>query len=242
MVEIAITLVEHPEWARGPTRIEGNAVILDESRAERYWFYETEEVDTIAFDLAAMALHRSGRNPEQVRAFARRYGLLWHGADKLGSGDCRESLDSWWDEAQRLSSVLFISIRLGQAMREGTAAPIRKYLDSLGITFDPPTDETYLMAATTMIARLLNQGLQDSKWGMTVSKPGDMRLAHYPPNLVSAAHANLAMLTATKTEFKECPGCGRAFLPDSGKQKYHDPLCATKSRQRRWKRKKSDPV
>ena len=121
-------------------------------------------------------------------------------------------------------------------MREGSAAPVRKYLESLGISFDPPTDETYLMAATTIIGRLLNQGLQESRWGMTVGEPGEILLAHYPPNLVSAAHANLAMLVATKAEFKECPGCGRAFLPESGKQKYHDPQCATRSRQRKWKR------
>ncbi len=91
MVEVAVTLIEHPEWVKGHAVIEGNAVVLDESRAEKYWFYESEEADKIAFDLAAMALHRSGRDPEQVRAFVRRYGLLWHGADKL----VRNQATSW---------------------------------------------------------------------------------------------------------------------------------------------------
>jgi hypothetical protein len=73
------------------------------------------------------------------------------------------------------------------------------------------------------------------EWRTEVKEPGDIRLAYSPLNLVSAAYADLAALVATKAEFKECPGCGRAFLPGSGKQKYHDPQYATRSRQRRWK-------
>jgi len=70
---------------------------------------------------------------------------------------------------------------------------------------------------------------------MEVNEPGDIRLAYSRLNLISAAYAELAALVATKAEFKECSGCGRAFLPGSGKQKYHGPQCATRSRQRRWK-------
>jgi hypothetical protein len=172
-----------------------------------------------------------------VLLLVRRYGLLWHGKDELGTGNCRECLDDWWQEAEKLSSVLLTSIRLGEAMRKGSAAPIRKYFEGLGISFE--TDEAYLMAASTVAARLINWGLQDTKWGMVVGEPGELRLAHYPPNLVSAAYANLGALIATKAEFKECPGCSRAFLPSSGMQKYHDPQCATKARQRKWKREKA---
>jgi hypothetical protein len=240
MVEVAVTLAQHPEWARGPAFVEGNEVVLDESRAESYWLHRPKQVEQMAFDLAAMAFHRSGRDPQQAVAFVRRYGLLWHGLDEVGSGSCRESLDDWWHEAEKLSSMLLISIRLGEAMREGSAAPVRQYFEGLGIGFE--ADETYLMAATTAVARLINQGLQNTKWGMVVGEPGELRLAHYPPNLVSAAYADLGALIATKAEFKECPGCGRAFLPSSGKQNYHEPQCATKSRQRKWKRSKSNRV
>ena len=70
---------------------------------------------------------------------------------------------------------------------------------------------------------------------MEVNEPGDIRLAYSTLNLISAAYADLAALVVTKAEFKECSGCGRAFLPGSGKQKYHNPRCATRSRQRRGK-------
>ena len=56
---------------------------------------------------------------------------------------------------------------------------------------------------------------------MEVNEPGDIRLAYSPLNLISAAYADLAALVATKAEVKECSGYGRAFLPGSGKHKYH---------------------
>lgn len=153
MVEVAISLVQQPEWARGPAFVERNEVVLDESRAERYWLYESEQAERMAFDLAAMAFLGSGRNTQQVVAFVRRYGLLWHGADKLGSGQCREPLDDWWLEAEKLSTVLYMSTRLGDALREGSPAPIRRFLEGLGLSFDAPTDEIYLMAAATIASR-----------------------------------------------------------------------------------------
>jgi hypothetical protein len=163
---------------------------------------------------------------------------LWHGTNELGSGDCRESLDDWWHEAEKLSSLLLTSVRLGEAMREGSAAPVRKHFEALSIRLG--TDEAYLMAATTIAARLINQGMQDTKWGMDVIEPRELRLTHYPPNLVSAPYANLGALISKKVGFKECPGCGRVFLPASGKQKYHDQNCATRTRQRKWKRHKPE--
>jgi hypothetical protein len=69
LVEVAINLVQHPAWARGPASVEGNEVVLDGSRAERYLLHEREQVEQMAFDLAAMAFHRSGRDPQQAVAF-----------------------------------------------------------------------------------------------------------------------------------------------------------------------------
>ena len=87
----------------------------------------------MAFDLAAMAFHGSGRDPRQALAFVRRYGLLWHGVDGLGSGGCREPLADWWLEAEKLSTVLLTSVRLGEAIREDSTAPVRRHFAGLGI-------------------------------------------------------------------------------------------------------------
>jgi len=42
-------------------------------------------------------------------------------------------------------------------MREGSVAPVRKHFEALSIRFG--TDEAYLMAATIIAARLINQGM-----------------------------------------------------------------------------------
>jgi hypothetical protein len=252
-VEGTIISVQHPEWPRGPAFVEGNEVVLDESRAERYWLHEPAQAGQMAFDLAAMALDdRSGRRDTgHAMAFVQRYGLLWHGVEALGSGGCRESLDDWRHEAQKLYSLLLTSVRLGEAIREGSATPVRRHFERyflnhfvmdgadysvLDERLHSELNEAYLMTATKFAALSINQGMQDTKWGMSVSEPGELRLTSYPSDLVSAAYANLGVLTSKRVEFKECPGCGRVFLPASGKQKYHDPQCATRTRQRKWKR------
>ena len=74
-------------------------------------------------------------------------------------------------------------------MREGSAAPVWKLFEGLGISFE--TDETYLMAATTSITRLIKQGLHGSEWRMKVNEPGDIRLAYSPLDLISAAYAEI---------------------------------------------------
>ena len=89
--------------------------------------------------------------------------------------------------------------------------------------------------SSSFLEEFFSETCGTGEWRMEVNEPGDIRLAYSPLNLISAAYADLAALVATKAEFKECSGCGRAFLPGSGKQKYHDPQCATRSRQRRWK-------
>jgi hypothetical protein len=149
-------------------------------------------------------------------------------------------LDEWWLAAEPLFSVLSVSAALGEAMRDDSAAPVERFFARIGgLPFDFESDEGYIMAATTIAARLINQGLQNGHWGMvTTARPGELKLAYFPSNLVDAAYANLASLIATRAEFKECPGCGRMFAPASGKQKYHSPQCATRARQRRWKREK----
>ena len=185
---------------------------------------------------------RFSGGPDQARAFVRRYGLLWHGPDKLGSDECRESLDDWWSAAEGLSAVLAMSVALGEAMREESADPIRRFFREragLQVNFGDSTDEAYIRAATTIVARLLNDGQQDGHLGFVTAGLGELQLAYYSTNLVAAAYANIGALVATKAEFKQCPGGGRIFQPESGRQKYHDRQCAIRARQRKWKREKS---
>ena len=81
-----VAWVGFSEWVRGPARIADGEVILDEDRAERY---TPHSIDQAIFELAAASDY------QDLRAFVRRYGLLWHGPDSLGTGECRESVSNW---------------------------------------------------------------------------------------------------------------------------------------------------
>jgi uncharacterized OB-fold protein len=67
------------------------------------------------------------------------------------------------------------------------------------------------------------------------SELGKFALQIAPQNLEGAAYASYASVMAQRREIKECPGCGRMFFPDSGRQKYCTKSCASTSRWRRWK-------
>ena len=55
--------------------------------------------------------------------------------------------------------------------------------------------------------------------GVSVIEPGELRLTHYPSNLVSTASAKLGALVTKRVEFKECPDmavCSGVRLVSSG--------------------------
>jgi hypothetical protein len=84
----------------------GEEIVLDEDKAELYNIQATTDVE--------FALERLDEDdPESAVAFAERYGLLWHGAGELGTGECRERLDDWW----RVSREMFVVINLYRALR-----------------------------------------------------------------------------------------------------------------------------
>src|SRR5215213_2902466 len=102
--------VGFPEWVRGPARIIDSEIILDENRAERY---VPDHLDRAIFELAACSDY------QDFRAFLRRYGLLWHGPNSLGTGECRESVAEWQEAVYEANLILLLYMKLGEAERTG---------------------------------------------------------------------------------------------------------------------------
>lgn len=265
MVEgISVTEARFPEWARGPARIVGDEIVLDEERAERYLLGEAMYVEFALEDL-------NEDYPQSAAAFARRYGLLWHGANSLGTGDCREPLEDWWSIAWELHFVLTLYRGVQESLRSGSTEPLRGLeidwsaidwsalmvgggssqgwvdLDSRAQVNEDyeDTDEQYLADICHVIAGFVNLGLEDCKPGfLSLTMPGDeydqpgkFGLQVAPQNLVGAAYASYARVIAKRQEIRECPGCGRIFFPESGRQKYCTKSCASTSRWHRWKQR-----
>src|SRR5215210_6166532 len=142
-----VAWVGFPEWVRGPARIADGEVILDEDRAERY---AAHSIDQAIFELAA------ANDYQDVRAFVRRYGLLWHGPESLGTGECRESLSDWQTAVYEAATVLLLYMKLREAARTGSADPVR----SLNMTWEGvpenSNDEDYLKQVSMGLAGLMN--------------------------------------------------------------------------------------
>lgn len=243
---------QFPQWVKGPARIEGDEIVLDEERAEPYYIHGPENLFT---DLASLVPSRPDFRSQDAVRFVRHHGLLWHGPEAVGRGDVREALNDWWQAGARLSILIRLYQRLLEGVRTGSAEPIR----SLGYRFPRITgseqwgdDEYGLMMASGMLAGFINDRLANCSHaiaagcgfqgedGEPLADPGVFFYDVQPPNLESAAYAHLAGLMVVRAEIKECPGCGRPFTPTSGKQKYHSTSCGSTTRGRRFREKQSD--
>jgi hypothetical protein len=234
-----VAWVGFPEWVRGPSRVVDGEIILDEDRAEHY---TPDNLDRAIFDLAGVSHY------QDVRAFVRRYGLLWHGPNSLGTGECRESVSEWQEATYEANVILLLYMKLWEAERIGSADPLR----SLNMTWqgmpETSTDEDYLKQISTGLAGLINNHV--AQYPMVLipafrfeekAPPGEFDFGREPPNLQKALYTNLATMIGQRAELKECVGCGRLFHPESGKQKYCTKSCASTSRWRRWKEQLERP-
>src|SRR5215211_5475674 len=175
-------------------------------------------------------------------------------------GVARERLSDWWDVAYELHFVLTLYRSVQESLRTGSVEPIRSLeidwsaIDWSSLTVDGslPRDrpgEGLNREADTGedYTDEMNLGLEDCEVGflsLTMpgeehNQPGKFGLQIAPQNLVGAAYASYASVIAKRQEIKECPGCGRMFFPESGRQKYCTKTCASTSRWRRWKARQS---
>jgi hypothetical protein len=241
---------QFPQWIKGPARIEEEEIVLDGGRAETYYIHEPED---LLFDLTTLyPSHPNFKTQDAVR-FVRRHGLLWHGPEAVARSEYRESLEDWWYAGATLSVTITLYKKLMEGVETGSAEPVR----SLGFhpvrvpgTQQWGDDEYELMVASMMLASQINERLADCSHaiaaacgfmgadGGPLAGPGLFMYDIRPPNLESAAYAHLAQLIVARAEIKDCPGCGRPFTPESGKQKYHSPSCASTSRGRRFREKR----
>jgi len=231
-------LLGFPKWLRGPARIVGGEVVLDEERAERYTPYH---MDRAIFELAALV-----QSKDNIGAFVRRYGLLRREPELLGTGKCRESVSEWHDAIQGAWAAVHLYRKLREAAKTGSADPVR----ALGIDWtkgpETSTDKEYLEWQSILLAKLINDQLRHCPTALVPASSSEQEtelggfvFTSTPPDLLTAAYADFATLVATRAELKECPGFGLLFHPKSGKQKYHDPSCAGSARWRRWKEKQT---
>jgi hypothetical protein len=235
---------QFPRWVRGPARIEGDEVVLDCGRAEEY---DIPTAKDLPFDLAFLAplSARFGLQLARVVPFVRRYGLLRHGPEESDAGELRERLDDWKEAAAEMAFILEQYRQLREAVRTNSLEPVRPLIDawSAGPATFSVNESEYLAQLSAVFAERMTAHLQGCTVGMTAaavlnvkdSRPGRFLVTFHPPDLVAAAYVRLVQSIVSQAPLEECPGCGRIFEPESGKQKYHSKACATTTRGRRWR-------
>ena len=254
-METAPVRVLSPVWARGRARVENEEIILDEARAEEYGFENPEASERMAFDLAVLSLHPGDK--KEVVSFVGRYGLLWHGADDLGSGECRESLQDWWAESARLYLVGLFYDALMKSKRDESVKPIQTLLRRSAAPGFPalsPSSEdfhqNYVTLASIMLQEMINEGLNAGPneippsstgkrrcwWGLQAVGSGEFRLAQYPPDLLSRAYSAFSVLIAGNVETRFCPVCGIQFRPRT-RRSVACPDHVSTYRNQRWREK-----
>jgi uncharacterized protein YciU (UPF0263 family) len=236
-------LAQYPQWVRGPARIVEDEVVLDGERAERYYLHDNE--NELMFDFAALAADFEDLDERDVLAFVRRYGLLRHGAEDLDAGECRESLVDILVEAAFFAELLDLYTRLKKSIRAGSTALLRTGpIDvSASLGLGPTDDDSILMArASILLGEQITKALAGCSHGVVSAavgfldrSPDRFMLSIVPPDLLSLVYTRFAQILVERVPMAECPGCGRSFVPKSGKQKYCASSCASTSRWRRWK-------
>ena len=141
-------------------------------------------------------------------------------------------------------------MRLRESARSGSAGSLRSgpvdyaAFEGLGVTEE---DDDLIEFSSLLLAETISWRLKGCDLGISSSlgldvqprEPLTFLLTQNPPDLLTAAYAQLAMAMVNRAPMQECLGCGKMFIPESGKQKYCTPSCASTNRWRRWKERQA---
>jgi hypothetical protein len=227
-------------WMRGPAQVIGSEVVLDEAKAETYLLGDPKEDERMAFALAALPFAGPSPSPKGIKDFVWRYGLLWHGAESLDTGQCRESLQDWAAASIQLGFVGALYQKLADSREQETIRELQVLMRQYG-QFFPKAEESqdkYWLFAAARLRDLMNAGLWGSTttktktlWGMVLRETGDLVLGYYAPDLLTTAYAAFAHLMVNKYTMKTCAGCGALFRPPGrSDQKWCRPGCGSTTR------------
>jgi hypothetical protein len=228
---------------RGPAQVIDGEVVLDEDKAEHYLLGDPQENERMAFALAARPFTGPSPSPKGIEDFVGHYGLLWHGAESLDTGQCRESLQDWAAASIQLGFVGALYQKLTDSREQETIGELQALLRQYG-QFFPKAEESqdkYRLYAAARLRDLMNAGLWGStttktktQWGMVLRESGDFVFGYYAPDLLTTAYAAFAHLMVEKQRMKTCAGCGALFHPlGRSDQKWCRKGCGSTTRARK---------
>jgi len=203
-------------------------------------------------DLIDMPFALAGiRSPAEARAFASRYGLLRERVSPRSSVDVESPAELrehyrtlWQPEIGRLLAVmnLYVDIQLALAGDVTSENALREHI----IELDHPNEyglRGLQLATYGLIAELLNEGRVDvtnevRAFGMT-ERGEDITVPHLAyvtrsNTLLAVIYQSLSdLIVIERREMRYCEDCARVFLPRTGKQRFCNDTCASRTRYHR---------
>ena len=236
-----------PEWVRGEARVADGWVEL--TTRENYAPCAPHVGDELLFALPLAGTARG------AATFARRFGLLRAGPDAACH---REPLRDWKLAAGSLGRALALYARMVAAADGDDTAlgPLRELLGEYRLGLDAdwrafldryrPVDQAAILLAELVSAglreapqRLLASPLIENTSGDRLDElDGPPRFVFGPDvrSLVGLAWHMLGLHVAHQVPVRVCAGCSAVFAPSRGDQRYHEPACGARQRQRRARR------
>jgi hypothetical protein len=150
-------------------------------------------VHVAIFELAVV------RNYQDIRAFGRRYGLLWHGPASLDTGEYRETVWDWKTAAHEAALVVLLYLRLREAQETGSADPVRDLNIPWSGAPEATNEREYLRLHSMGLAGLINQRMGAWRSKLTPGFQfeeeaglGEFVFTHQSPNLLATTYTDFA--------------------------------------------------
>ena len=251
---------QRSRWIRGEARLaKGKYLVLAQDRAEEYDVCGAGFWEQLPFRLAGL-IHTDSRGVKSFRlqdavGFVGAYGLLRHGPAHLRNGDGCESLDYWWEEAEKLRHVLDLYRFREEALRTRSTGRVDAVRECVSVLQEvdgsraniPENDQECLEYAGDRLSEIIDREREGCRQHLVPayrlpwvgSKPvglDDLVFIQEFPNLLAAAYDVLALHVATKVAILDCEECGRPFHREHGNQTtYCSRTCGHRLRQRRYR-------
>lgn len=249
-----------PVWSRGPVRVDGDDLVLDQDNAKTY-----RVADETGIHLRFAAIKDIGDAAE----FATEFGLLYHGALPRGTApdavtaallrwrnedeilDPREPYVEWMPEVARINKILTVyrlvsGPRWGEREFEELLDLYHKWIRADLRHAPPPNDPQegiylgalYVCQMTNdwfdRTRTILDLGLRGAGEGQVARPVFDLTMES-PLSLLGYIYFRLAQDLTRAARFGRCPECGTIFKTEQGDRRTYDtPQCAQRTRYRRY--------
>jgi hypothetical protein len=234
-------------WLKGRARFEDGAIVLDPASTTEYHPF-ADAVTDFPYELSAIA------EPRDAVDFARRFGLLHHGP---GDEELREPWTEWEAAALQIRGIMRLGVHLGEAIRgdEEALSSVRVHAERWADQFQAPAsnDDEVFAQVSIVLAGMVNAGLDDVGFGVeaevgkklpdgSIGRPSRFAFSPRSPDLLGLIYYAVGLAMVAGVPGRSCAGCGRIFPVRDPRQRYHDNLCAQRTRYRRWAEKnRSEP-